>query len=207
MFRLIKWLLIFAIVIGLVAVVAALFLPNESKIESSIEIQASQQKVFTHAKDLPKWHLLAMLGGLPGQLEAMKSLRDKIPNQPAVSLDNLMPGLTGQLGILSAIIPGLNPDSLMSGASSAKELMNMKCEITKAESPGVIEYKISGGPMNGASSEIKILALSEARAKLTLTEQVRFEGFFGSFRALMSKYGGEKINQVSLGNLKKLCEQ
>jgi len=191
MFRFIKRLLIFAIILFLALMVLVIFFPRSYESQSTLIIQAPQTKVFENAKDLSRWHLIAMIGGL-----SKMNMGADIQKQIGSQLESQIPKL-----------PAVNVDSLMSTFSGAKDLLNMKIALTKADPPNLIVYKIEGGLMNGVQTEMQITAADEKNSQVVIKESGTFEGFFGSVKAQVAKYGGDKLNQTNLDNLKKLCER
>ncbi len=65
MFRFIKRIVILCLLLGTAALLAAVFLPNTCRIESTVIIAAAKVDVFERAKDIQDWHLIAMYGDFP----------------------------------------------------------------------------------------------------------------------------------------------
>ncbi len=146
--------------------------------ETRIEINAPQEKVFAHAQKLSEWNTAAAAGGIA----------------------------YNGFHLAEYNIPGLNVDSLISNVSGLAKFLNITCESVKVQPPGLIVFRIHGGPKNGVEPEVLVDKMDEKRTRVTLKEQFRFESFFGSLDALLAKYGSGKSNEENLERLKKICE-
>lgn len=65
MFRFIKRIVFLCLLLGAAALLAAVFLPNTCRIESTVIIAAAKTDVFDRARDIQAWHLIAMYGDFP----------------------------------------------------------------------------------------------------------------------------------------------
>lgn len=184
MFKLLKWLFILAFLAACVVVVLSLVMPKDYLHETSVDIAAPSSKVYTYARNLNVWHVVGMIDQLAnneGLAEIGKQLGSQVPN-----------------------IPGVNVDSLVTGAKDA-EILNMKLKLISAE-PSKIVYKVIGGPVDSIQPEILIESTAAKQTRVTIREKFQYDGFFAGAKALAARYGSGKINENSLSNLKKICE-
>jgi hypothetical protein len=179
MFRFIKRLIFLVLLMGIVAWVASVFLPKTYEAESSILIRASKPQIFAQATQLESWNLLSIYGEFPTDFE--------LPDKPVSGADPLI-------------------DSLVSSVRQHAETMKVRCRITVSEEPDRIVFEAEGGPVHGLQAEIVLVKHDQEFTRVTMNERLRFEGFFGSLKALAARHGGIRLQERSLQNLKKQCE-
>jgi hypothetical protein len=177
MFRLLWRLIKLAIILAVVAVMAAFFLPRQYEHEVNAEIAAPQEKIFAQAKNLSSWHLAVAAGSIdPGQYGSFTS-------PTGIRIDSILP------------------------FDEAKKFLNVKLKLLETSPPASLSYRLDGGPMPGIEPRMEIIRVDDHRTRVFIKESYQFPGFFGGIKALTAKYGSGQINKASLDNLKALCER
>lgn len=181
MFRFLFKLIKIAVVLGILAVLAAFFLPRQYEHEENIEILAPQKVVYEKARHIERWHLAASLSALdPNQLGAGGGAA-------AGRIDSLLPmNLGGQL--------------------LGSDWMNVKIQVISESAPKGFRYRVDGGPMPGMEADVECVAVDEQKTRVFIKERYQFPGFFGGVKALTAKYGSGQVNQSSLDQLKTIVE-
>lgn len=184
LFRWIKNLILFVCFIIFIFVVIIFILPKEYHHEVGIDIHASREDIFVKAQSLPRWHVVAMMGGVAfDRIDIPKDLNSQVQ------------------------IPGLNVDTMLAGMRDAVRSLNMKIRPVKAEPPARIVYAVEGGWLNGMEPEILLFELDKKNTKVTIREKFLFSGLWAGIKVQIVKFKMNKLNTHSLENLKKLCEQ
>lgn len=183
-FRWIKNLILFIAFLIIALVVIIFFLPKEYNSEVGIDIRASREDIFTKAQFLPRWHVVAMMGGISfDNIDIPKDINSQVQ------------------------IPGVNVDTMLAGMRDATQSLKMKVKLVKAEFPSRIVYAVDGGWLSGMEPEILLFELDKKNTKVAIKEKFTFIGMWASVRVLIVKFRMNKLNDSSLKNLKNLCEQ
>lgn len=184
LFRWIKNLILFVVIMIIALVVVIVFLPREYNNESGIDIRASRENVFSKAQNLSHWHVAAMMNGISlDQFEIPKNINSHVQ------------------------IPGVNVDTMLTGIKDAAQSLKMRIRLVKSEPPTRIIYNVEGGPLNGMQPEVLFFELDGNNTKVTIKESFSFTGLWAGLHVIIVRMGMNKLNSGSLETLKKLCEQ
>jgi uncharacterized protein YndB with AHSA1/START domain len=156
-----------------------IFLSNTYEGEASAVIESEKANVYSRALKLEEWNLAAIYGGLD---------LDDIPRGGRIE------------------VPGVNTDSLIGGLKREALSLRVHCEIIQVQPPDLLRYRMAGGPLDGMETEVTLIRIGDGRTDVHLREHYTFSGFFGSAKALMTRWATRKLHKSSLENLKKLCE-